>query len=216
MKGAITLRSSMMAAAWVRHRARELLHARTGVAAVEFALILPFMLIMYFGLVGVTMGVNTARKVTLLSRSLADLTGRKATLNDTDITAIFDVSREILRPYDVTGAKMTISSIVVVQQPNSTTVEGRVCWTDTPDGAASSSGAVVNVPEGFRTPNTSYILARAEYQYKPVIGYTISGPIDLTETTPWPVRTVQEVPYTGLQTYKDTALGRAATGTCLT
>jgi Flp pilus assembly protein TadG len=203
------------AAAWLRFRSSNFVVAAEAIAAVEFALILPFLLFMYFGMVEVTMGVNADRKLTLLSRSLADLTGRKASMSATETTSIFNASIEIMRPYDLGKAKMKISSIVVRQKPNSTEIEGRVCWSYTPEAAVTAPDKIVAVPQGFRTPNTSYILAEAEYEYKPVIGYTMSGSITLDETTPWPIRNVQEVTYPGVQTFKDIELGRAASGKCL-
>jgi Flp pilus assembly pilin Flp len=53
---------------------RRFLRDRDGVAAVEFAFIMPVMLVLYFGVVVLGQGIEISRKVQLASRTLADLT----------------------------------------------------------------------------------------------------------------------------------------------
>ncbi len=176
---------------------RALAACRRGVAAVEFALVLPFMLILYFGMVEVTTGISADRKLTLLSRSLADLTGRAGTLTDTELDSIFAASRAIMHPFDGSKVKMRVSSIVV-RRISATQVEGRVCWSAARGGASGLAvNALVPVPEGFQTAGTAFVLADAEMEDKPMVGYMVTGTLTLNEATPWPVRNVSEVVRSG-------------------
>ena len=55
------LRRGMKGATWVRDRAVTFVQATKGVAAIEFALVLPLMVLMYFGVVVVTTGLSMDR-----------------------------------------------------------------------------------------------------------------------------------------------------------
>ena len=57
-----------------RRSARDLARDRSAIAATEFAVIVPIMLVMFFGTVEFSSAVAVDRKVTLVARTLADLT----------------------------------------------------------------------------------------------------------------------------------------------
>src|SRR6202158_5025102 len=59
----------------LRH-SRRLFAETRATAAVEFAALLPFMLLLYIGGVEISQGVSADRKVTMTSRTVADLASR--------------------------------------------------------------------------------------------------------------------------------------------
>ena len=79
-------------------RLRHFVPSRDGVAAVEFAMVLPVMVLMYLGMTELTFAVNTDRKITLLSRTLADLTGRATSVNTADMDTIFNAASSVMAP----------------------------------------------------------------------------------------------------------------------
>jgi Flp pilus assembly protein TadG len=183
-----------------------MLAANGGVAAVEFAMVLPVMALMYLGMTEMTFAVNTDRKITLLSRTLADLTGRATSVSSTEMDTIFAASVSVMAPYRSDKAKMVVSSIVVKdtgqKDPNtkSPILKGTVCWSEARGGAtALPKGSTVTVPEGFQTADSSYVRADVVMDYSPLFGPEIlkwitgKSLITLDEQTPWPVRNVKEV-----------------------
>lgn len=186
-------------------RLRRFGRASRGIAAVEFALIAPVLVLMYLGTVEVTSGVTTDRKLTLLSRALADLTGRATKLSTDEMAAIFAASTAIMQPVNTTNLQMRVTSVTVTG--NSGARVGRVAWscakgrpvTGAPANSqgvpaeavypmtALQSNAVYPIPAGFEDSNF-FIVADAMYPYIPQFGSTWTGRIDLTQTTPWGVR----------------------------
>lgn len=96
-----------------------------GVAAVEFAIILPVMLGLYLSTVVTTKAYMATRKVALVARALADIASRQSsstgnpTVTDTDMTNFFSAARAIMAPYTTTTLKMTLSRIDVVKDSSS-------------------------------------------------------------------------------------------------
>jgi Flp pilus assembly protein TadG len=98
---------------------------RKGVAAIEFALILPIMLMIFFGSIELTRGVLASRKTSLLARSLSDIAsqqldcsvagGTAPCLGDNDINGLFAAATAIMSPYPAAaGLRMTISQVDII------------------------------------------------------------------------------------------------------
>ena len=77
----------------IRRAAARMLADRSGIAATEFAVIAPVMLVMFFGTVEFSSGVAVDRKVTLMARTLSDLTSQSVSVNDTDLTGSLPPAR---------------------------------------------------------------------------------------------------------------------------
>jgi Flp pilus assembly protein TadG len=147
-----------------------------GLAAVEFALILPLMLMMFFGMIDVSSGFAVDRKVSMIAQTLSDLTSRYTVVQETDVTNFFTIADAMLTPYDSTVLKATISQIYL--DPASKTA--KVVWSR--GDAKLAVNTVVTVPTALVAKDSSgnwitnqyLILAQATYLYTPTIGWVVS------------------------------------------
>src|ERR1700742_4245930 len=100
---------------WLRARAlaTSLLEDTRGMVAVEFALILPIMAVLFFGTVEISNGVAVYRKVTLMAHTLSDLTSQSIEVQDSDLTNFFSASAGVMMPYSTTPINQTITEIWV-------------------------------------------------------------------------------------------------------
>jgi Flp pilus assembly protein TadG len=147
-----------------------------GVSAVEFALLLPLMLTMYLGGSEVASAVATSRKVTLVSRTVADLTSQSSSITDASMTNILNASAAVIAPYASSKLKVTVSEVKIDANGAATVV-----WSDTLGGTARPAGSSVTLPAGLKVANTWLIWSEAEFNYEPTFGSGLTGSLALKD-----------------------------------
>jgi Flp pilus assembly protein TadG len=148
---------------------------RDGIAATEFAVIVPIMLVLFFGVVEMSNGITTYRKVTLVAHTLADLTSQSVSVQDSDLTNFFCAANGIMSPY-VSGTcpSGAVTQSVMELWVNSS-LQARVQWAKTSDGSPSlTAGTVVPIPTSLQVADTYIIYSNVMYTYVPAVGYVMS------------------------------------------
>ncbi|WP_417310584.1 TadE/TadG family type IV pilus assembly protein [Devosia sp.] len=151
-----------------------------GVAAVEFALILPFLLLLYFGTVEAASLYTVDRRVYTIAGTMGDLVSREdtsiatATLND-----YFAAAQNIMRPYSTNGLRQVLSLIEVADDGSVT-----VSWSRGFNGgiareADSQFPLDANEQLNLMARGDFLVVSEIEYAYTPMFGMVISGPINL-------------------------------------
>jgi Flp pilus assembly protein TadG len=152
---------------------------RRGVSAVEFALVAPLLIALYLGCVEVSDGVSADRKVTLTASTVANLAGRVTTITAADMTNILDASSAIIAPYSTSNLAITVSCLDIDKDKNAT-----VKWSAARNGAARATGSSYtfdSANSALDIANSQLILAEVTYAYTPIIGYTITGTLTLSD-----------------------------------
>jgi Flp pilus assembly protein TadG len=139
-----------------------------GIAATEFAFIVPLMLVAFFGAVEFSSGLAVARKTSLMSRTLANLASQNVSVTDTQLNNFFAASVAIMTPYDSSPVQSTISELYV--DPN--TLAARVQWSV--GSAPRTVGSAVSIPTQLQTGGTYLIYSEVSYRYVPTVGYVMA------------------------------------------
>jgi Flp pilus assembly protein TadG len=149
---------------------------QSGVSSVEFAMLLPLMLTLYLGAVEISQAVGIDRKVTITSRTLADLASQVSSISSSDMSNILNASSSVIAPYDASKLKVTVSQVSIDNSGNA-----KVAWSCTLGGTAHAVGASVALPAALNVANTSLIWGEAAYSYMPTIGYVVTGTPNLSD-----------------------------------
>lgn len=144
---------------------------KRGVSAVEFAIILPFMAMLYLGGTAVTQGIIIKRKVVLVAHTVGDLVARDNSITNAEVTAIFDAAKAVFAPYAWNGLlKIKVSSININAAGTAT-----VGWSEAFQDTARPVNSTITLPQGLNAPSTSIIWTEVSYNYTPPVGGAFTG-----------------------------------------
>lgn len=149
---------------------------RRGVAAIEFAFIVPVLLIMYFITMEASQAIETSKKVSRIGSMVADLVTQQQTVVKANLDAIMKIGGTTLLPYNRSLPTIIITGIQITDEASPRVL---VAWSRKLVGTTYSADAAVNsittVPAALQIRNTFLIRVESDLGYKPIIAWSASN-----------------------------------------
>jgi Flp pilus assembly protein TadG len=162
--------------------------ASQGFAAMEFALITPAMLLMYFGVTELSDGYSAYSKVTTVVSTAADLVAQEKKVCNAEISDIFEALDAIIFPYPSADMQVVISSLV------SSGGNVRVAWSDAHNASPRAVDSIVSVPTGLVAEGKSVVFAEVTYAYRSPAGKMLYEAIPMSTKAYFAPRQAAQIP----------------------
>lgn len=160
----------------VARRIRSFRREKRGVAAIEFAMIAPFMIALWLGSLELSQGVSVDRKVSHAASALADLVTQQTSLTGDEMNDIMDATQAIMAPFDVGNLSIQIAGVEIDDQ-GATEVQ----WSESRNAAAPSVGGTYAIPGPLLIPNSFLVVANLTYSHTPATMHAITQTIELSD-----------------------------------
>lgn len=163
-----------------RERFLRIVADRRGMAALEFALIAPLLLSMYFVTMEVAQGIEANKKVSRVGSMVADLVTQQQSISRSELEAIMQIGSAILLPYNRSMPDITVTAIKLTDETNAKAI---VQWSRRLRDGAFMQGPVkgteTQVPVTLKIRDTFLIQVSAGLDYRPVLTWTAENKASL-------------------------------------
>lgn len=160
---------------WLSKQWKKFHRAESGIAAVEFALIAPFMIILFFASVEVSNILIVDRKLTTVTSAVSDLVAQDMEITNAEMADILAVATALFEPFPAAGLSLTVTSVI----DNGGTPQ--VDWTEDFQGGTSVGPGATSLPTGILTTGASVIVVEATYVHTTGVGYFLAESVTLTD-----------------------------------
>lgn len=158
---------------------RNLRKSQSGVAAIEFAMLAPLLMLMTWGTLEISRAVMTHKRFQRVVAMVGDLVSREkqlgtnATEAKAELAGIMESAKNVMRPFSTAPLKVGIMSVrAAPNPPNQTTIEWSYAFQS---ASVPSCPAPKGVPAGMITPGNAAIVVEASYTYTPMLANLAVG-----------------------------------------
>jgi Flp pilus assembly protein TadG len=130
-------------------------------AATEFALIMPFMLVLWVGLVDVSNILSANRKVVSAAKSAADLVARETSVTDEKLNDVVSAVKMIFAPLPTSKLSINISSVVF----DPSTGAPELDWETSETTIVMEGDSILTDVEGLGQAGDSVIVVSVTYEH---------------------------------------------------
>lgn len=146
-----------------------------GVAAVEFALVLPVLLLILMGVIELSNVMMVERKLLNAMQSAADLIGQDTDITDAELDDIFFAAQLTMNPYDTSNLTIGVASVRFDDTTGNPTLDWSEGW---------NGGSVTNpttLAAGRGEAGASIVIVSGVYSYTPLSTLIITSTMSLGE-----------------------------------
>ncbi len=135
-----------------------------GAVLIEFAFVLPILLVLFLGLAEFTEAFSVNRKLATTAGAVSDLVSQQASVNNAFLMDIGSLAEELMKPHATGPLQVVIVSVVSDADGNVT-----VDWSF--PSSAYAQGAPYTLPdEDLINENSSLIAVETTYDFTPAVG----------------------------------------------
>ncbi|PDT11094.1 MULTISPECIES: TadE/TadG family type IV pilus assembly protein [unclassified Rhizobium] len=146
---------------FIRSRIRRLARDRSAASGVEFALVLPILIVLLFGTVDLGHALTVSRKIDEIASSTSDMIAQQSTWTKTDVAKLLSGASFILQPYETTGLTIMVT-VNDVDNSGKATVNWSAAFNTT--ALASGTASAIDIPKKIQETGVQVVLTRVQYR----------------------------------------------------
>jgi len=141
---------------------RRLRGDRSGVGAVEFALIAPVLIVLYMGSLEISVAMSVNKKLARAASTVADLVTQVDSVDKAFLGSMVNVAQSVMMPFRTDGMRVKITGIAIDGAG-----AAKATWSWQQDNSRPyAAGSIQTLPTDLAIPNTFLVRTEIEVDHK--------------------------------------------------